>query len=200
LKDNLVGMHVPKYMRVDLGRFLEIKRSGEDYEALFENGSIEIPREAVEYVSYYYASPFHRALLLTGAPNDPYVRVIKRDGECYISIPGVKDSETLELKVSGECGEEFVEVFNKSYKALWIKLAEGSGFLDLTISYGNSEDEAWSNLRKAIIDDMIRWVNETGRLDFILLIAGLDPSEAFEAAERYRKEIERKRVNHKSKY
>jgi hypothetical protein len=72
------------------------------------------------------------------------------------------------------------------------------------IGYGNCEDEAWSNLRKAIIDDMIRWVNETRRLDFILLMAGLDPSEAFKAAERYRKELERKhgkkRANHKSKY
>jgi hypothetical protein len=55
LKDNLVGLHMPKYMRVDLGRFLEIKRSGEDYEALFENGSIEISRETVEHFSYYYA-------------------------------------------------------------------------------------------------------------------------------------------------
>jgi hypothetical protein len=47
---------MPKYMRVDLGRFFEIKRSGEDYEALFENGSIEISRETVEHFSYYYAT------------------------------------------------------------------------------------------------------------------------------------------------
>ena len=187
---------MPTHVKVELGRFLEIRRSGEDYEAFFENGSIEIPREVIEYVSSYYAVGFHMGMFLSGAPNDPYVKVVKRDEECYILIPGVKNSETLELKVSGGCSEEFVEVFNKSYKALWIKFVEEGELLHLVVGYGNSEDDAENNLMKAIIDEMIKWDNETRSLEFILHIANLDPSKALKAAERYRKKFKRKKSRH----
>jgi hypothetical protein len=62
---------------IELGRFIEIMREGDQYVAIFENASWEIPDELMDYASFFYAIYFHRGIILSGEPNDHYLRLFR---------------------------------------------------------------------------------------------------------------------------
>ncbi|MDT7889884.1 MAG: hypothetical protein RQ885_13050 [Desulfurococcales archaeon] len=172
---------------IELGRFIEIMREGDQYVAIFENASWEIPDELIDYASFFYAIYFHRGIILSGEPNDHYLRLFEKDGYIYLSIPMIEEGQ-IELKgiPANEFSKDFMERFNRSYKAVWIREDPlGEGFISI-LSYGDSEDEAEKNLREDIIADMIAWINREKQIGFLLEIASAEnPQEAIAIAERY---------------
>jgi len=172
---------------IELGRFIEIMREGDQYVAIFENASWEIPDELIDYASFFYAIYFHRGIILSGEPNDHYLRLFEKDGYIYLSIPMIGEGQ-IELKgiPANEFSKDFMERFNRSYKAVWIREDPfGEGFTSI-LSYGDSEDEAEKNLREDIIADMIAWINKEKQIGFLLEIASAEnPQEAIAIAERY---------------
>jgi hypothetical protein len=172
---------------IELGRFIEIMREGDQYVAIFENASWEIPDELIDYASFFYAIYFHRGIILSGEPNDHYLRLFEKDGYIYLSIPMIEEGQ-IELKgiPANEFSKDFMESFNRSYKAVWIREDPfGEGFTSI-LSYGDSEDEAEENLRENIIADMIDWINREKQIGFLLEIASAEnPQEAIAIAERY---------------
>jgi hypothetical protein len=172
---------------IELGRFIEIMREGDQYVAIFENASWEIPDELIEYASFLYAIYFHRGIILSGEPNDHELRLFEKDGYIYLSIPAIGEGQ-IELKgiPTDELSKDFMERFNKSYKAVWIREDPfGEGFTSI-LSYGDSEEEAEKNLRENIIADMIDWINKEKQIGFLLEIASAEnPQEAIAIAERY---------------
>lgn len=70
--------------------------------------------------------PFHRALLLTGAPNDPYVRIIKRDGECYISIPGIEAEKRLRSRLVVSAARSLLRYSTKATKPSGLSWQKGA--------------------------------------------------------------------------
>lgn len=172
---------------IELGRFIEIRREDDRYVAIFENASWEIPDELIDYASFLYAIFFCRGIILRGEPNDHELRLFEKDGYTYLSIPMIEEGQ-IELKgiPTDELSKDFMESFNRSYKAVWIREDPlGEGVIS-TLSYGDSEEEAEENLRENIIVDMIDWINREKQIGFLLEMASAEsPQEAIAIAERY---------------
>jgi hypothetical protein len=180
-------MKAPPLFTAEPGRFIEIRREGDQYVAIFENASWEIPNELINYASFLYAIYFHQGIILSGEPNDHELRLFEKDGYIYISMPTI-EGEQIELKCMpvDAFSKNFMERFNRSYKAVWIRENPLEDNLIAVLSYGDSEEKAKKNLKKYIIVEMIDWIDSEKQINFLLEIASAEnPQEAIAIAERY---------------
>ncbi|MCC6051561.1 MAG: hypothetical protein LM580_12685, partial [Thermofilum sp.] len=88
------------------------------------------------------------------------------------------------------------EVFNRSHKVILFyedPLEEGS--FTILSAYGSEERRAFEELEKAVVHDMVKWINREGEvgLGFLLEIAYADPDEAEKIAKRYRRRLLKRR-------
>jgi hypothetical protein len=176
---------------VRLGRFLRLERRKRDYAAVFENGEIVVPREAVVYAAYFYAFVFRRGALLAGRPGEEELALTEKEDGWYLRVR--HRGEDIYLGPLS-CDREFAEVFNRSHKVILFyedPLEEGS--FTILSAYGSEERRAFEELEKAVVHDMVKWINREGEVGFLLEIAHADPDEAEKIAKRYRRRLLKRR-------
>lgn len=176
---------------VRLGRFIKLERRKRDYAAVFENGEVVVPREAVVYAAHFYAFVFRRSALLVGRPGEEELALVEKEGGWYLRVR--HKGEDIHLGPL-DADREFAEVFNKSHKViLFYEDPLEEGRFTILSAYGSDERRAFKGLEKAVVYDMVKWINKEGEVGFLLEIAYADPEEAERIAEKYRKKLLKKR-------
>jgi hypothetical protein len=176
---------------VRLGRFIKLEKRKRDYAAVFENGEVVVPREAVVYAAYFYAFVFRRSALLMGGPGEDELALVEKEGGWHLRVR--HRGEDIHLgPLDGD--RELAENFNKSHKAvLFYENPLEEGEFTILLAWGSEGRRAFRGLGKAAVYDMVKWINKEGEVGFLLEIAYADPEEAEKIAERYRKRLLKER-------
>ncbi len=153
-------------LKCNYGRFLELDSNGT---AKFEGGKIRFPKSLINFSAYIYESFIVQGISFI-RPAELVTRI--EGGKIMLQL-----DDSRRIIISANIGPE------SKYIVAWIrKTKEGS---DAIVSSGKTSKQAFSQHRKAVIKEMVKWINETKNVGFVLGLSKVSHAQAAEYAMRF---------------
>lgn len=153
-------------MKCNNGKFIELSSNGT---VKFESGKIRLPKSLIYFSAYIYESLMVPGISIV-RPAENMLRM--DDGKFALLLDGQRKIVlNADLKdVSG-------------YIAVWIRNNKGGA--DAVVSCGKTYKQALNQHRKAVIREMVKWVNETKQVGFVLGLSKVSHMQAPEYVMKY---------------
>jgi hypothetical protein len=153
-------------LKCNHGRFREMDSNGT---VKFEMGKVRLPKSLINFSAYIYESFMVQGISFIR----PAEKVaIIGDGKIALQLDGRK-------KIILNAGLDP----ESKYIAVWIRKTENGS--DAIVSYGKTFRQALNQHRKAVIKEMVKWVNETKEVGFVLGLSKVSHAQAPEYAMKF---------------
>jgi len=150
---------VGEKLKCNNGRFIELDSHGC---VKFEKRKLRIPKSLINFSAYVYES-----FMVPGVsfirPADKLTEI--GDGKISLQLDGRR-----EIILNAELKPE------SRYVAVWVRNTKNGP--DAIISYGRTPGQALRQHRKAVIEEMVKWVNETKEVGFVLGLSRVSHAQA----------------------
>ncbi|MEM3214051.1 MAG: hypothetical protein QXY52_04210 [Conexivisphaerales archaeon] len=146
-------------LRYNYGKFIELDINGT---VKFEREKIKIPKSLMNFSAYIYESFIVQGISFI-RPTD---KVSSMEGGKIVLQLDDKRKIILRAELKPE----------SKYVAVWVRKTKKGP--DAIISYGKTFRQAWGQHRKAVISEMVKWVNQTKKVGFVLGLSRVSHAQA----------------------
>ncbi len=153
-------------LKCDHGKFIELDSNGT---VKFEKEKMKLPKSLINFSAYIYESFIVNGISFI-RPVEQIVRL--EGGRIKLQLDGKRE---IVLNADIDQGSKYVVV--------WIRKKEGGP--DAIISSGKTQAQAFCQHRKAVIGEMVSWINETKKIGFVLGLSRVSHAQAAEYAVKF---------------